>query len=261
MPTLKRRNSISRAFECTESVKIQTPHLSWLEEGNWYFSPTISRSHRQVSPHKLQLQETKRQKHSQFFTSSLLWVRISLCFWPCWALCPCELTLCAVNTEFIFWAIFVYLCFSIPADCSSVPHLPVLDKLCTRAKSGPIRKVLIQKCSHHSWDNQGTWTLWTPAQKRVLSLLGWHLPIHVFSIFNFHGHFFSVTYSGLLCWVARGCRRTGEELPSLWEELHCMPRLSILSCFRISLTSAFSRRFSAFSRCFSAFRKLRSPRR
>lgn len=102
----------------------------------------------------------------------------------------------------------------------------------------------------------------TPPVKKTFKAQTCQYTFFNFSIFNcYQSHFLPGTYSGLLCWVARGCRSTGEELPSLWEELHCMPRLSILSCFRISLTSAFNKRFSAFSRCFSAFRKLRSPRR
>lgn len=40
------------------------PHLSGLEEGNRYFSPTVSGSHRQVSPHELQLQEATMAKIS-----------------------------------------------------------------------------------------------------------------------------------------------------------------------------------------------------
>lgn len=185
MPTLKNRNSVSRAIECTGSATIQTasaqtPHLSWLEEGNWYFPPTISRSHRQVSPHELQLQETTKPK---------AWDTASACLNPILHLVPSEefcflcvlndwlflhyllvgicvpVSVIAVNTVLILWAIFVYLCVSIPADRSGVPHLPVLDKLCSRAQSGPIRKVFIQKRSHHSWDHQGTWTLWTPAER------------------------------------------------------------------------------------------------
>lgn len=99
------------------------------------------------------------------------WGTMSLsarCYYCCCCSCSNDLVL------------LVYLCVSVPADCSSVPHLPVFDKLCPRAKSGPVREVLVQKCSHHGGDHQGTWTLGTPAQKHSLSHHGTFpiLPAH-----------------------------------------------------------------------------------
>lgn len=59
----------------------------------------------------------------------------------------------------------VYLSVRTPGDSTSVPHLPVLNKLGPRTQPGSIRKVLIQECSCHGWNHQGTRTLWTPEQE------------------------------------------------------------------------------------------------
>lgn len=59
----------------------------------------------------------------------------------------------------------LHLGVSIPADCSGVPHLPVLDKFGPGTQAGSVRKVLIQKRSRHGWNHQGTGTLWTSGQE------------------------------------------------------------------------------------------------
>lgn len=49
---------ISKDIGEKKKILILQSHLSWLEKGNRHFFPTIPRSHRQISPHELQLQET-----------------------------------------------------------------------------------------------------------------------------------------------------------------------------------------------------------
>lgn len=78
----------------------------------------------------------------------------------------------------------LYLGFSIPAHCSRVPHLPVLNELGPRAEPGSIGKVLIQKCSRHGWNHKRTGSFWTPGcEKKKLFFLTTY--VHYFFL-NLH---------------------------------------------------------------------------
>lgn len=59
----KSRGLFPKVSENNKTPLMLPSHLSWLEEGNRHLSPTVPRSHRQVSPHEFELQETNKARY------------------------------------------------------------------------------------------------------------------------------------------------------------------------------------------------------